>query len=91
MKEKISLNQIKKIINIIESIVYEQMTLKPDGRIIANKERALENTLNTITSDIKRQIEIQETISNGLLCEGITYKAICEEFRKLGYEIIEGD
>lgn len=62
MNKIIKMSQIKRITSIIESIVYEQMTLKTDGRVIVNKDRALENTLNKITTDIKKQIEIEQTI-----------------------------
>lgn len=89
MNKIIKMSQIKKLTSIIESILYEQITLKPDGRVIANKERALENTLNKITTDIKKQIEIEQTIYNILSSESKTYKAICDDLKKLGYTIIE--
>lgn len=61
----------------------------PDGRVVRARERAIWNRLAKITNDKQEQVKILEAIESGnWRTDDLTYKPICDDLRKLGYEII---
>jgi len=60
-----------------------------DYRIVKNKERAIYNILNKITTNIEEQETIRKTIYKNMWnTEDFTYKPICDELRRFGYEVV---
>lgn len=61
----------------------------PDGRIINNKEKAVQRILDRITDKRFNQIEIWKVIQvKSWDTTDNTYRPICNRLRELGYEII---
>ena len=62
----------------------------PDGRAVHANERAIQHWLDKITDDEDEQREILRVIEReNWNTEDKTFKPICDELRKLGYEIVE--
>ena len=63
----------------------------PDGRVVKANERAIQHWLGKITDNKEEQRKILDIIERqNWNTTDVTYKPICDELRKLGYEILEG-
>ena len=90
MKE-ISMSQIKKIAVLALEVFEEQDNVYPDMRTVRNKERAIQNTLKTISKDEEEQRKIYDAIEKEIFnYEDCTYKPMCNNLRALGYTVVEG-
>lgn len=89
---KIDFKDIVKLQRLYIEIFEEEDGFPVDCRIIANKERAQQRILDKITDDTILQNKIISAISSGSWnSDDNTYKPICDELRKLGFEIIGGN
>ncbi len=63
----------------------------PDMRVVRANERAIQYWLDKITKDEEEQRKILDVIErqNWNMTDS-SYKPICNELRKLGYEVLEG-
>ena len=61
------------------------------NRVVANKEKAIQNCLALITEDKTEQATIYDTITScNFNTVDMTYKPICDKLREMGYEIAGG-
>lgn len=87
---KIQLKDIAKIQRLEMEIYGEQDNDYCDGRVIANKERAIYNVLAKITADVGEQLKIRNCIYDNMWnTEDLTFKPICDALRQEGYQIIK--
>lgn len=90
--KKIKLYHIVKIQKASIRLFEAQDDVFPDGRAVKANERAIQYWLNKITEDKEEQRKIFDIIErNNWNATDITYKPICDELRKLGYEVLEGE
>jgi hypothetical protein len=88
-KNKIALREIIKLQHLYIDIFTEEDEDYPDGRIINNKEKAVQRILDRITDKRFNQIEIWKVIQfKSWDTTDNTYRPICNRLRELGYEII---
>lgn len=88
---EIYISQIKKIAILCLEVFEEQDNVYPDMRIVRNKERAIQNTLKTISKDEEEQRKIYDAIEKEIFnYEDCTYKPMCNNLRALGYTVVEG-
>ena len=88
-KIKIALKDIRKLQHLYIDIFTEEDEDYPDGRIINNKEKAVQRILDRITDKRFNQIEIWKVIQiKSWDTTDNTYRPICNRLRELGYEII---
>ena len=88
-KIKIALKDIRKLQHLYIDIFTEEDEDYPDGRIINNKEKAVQRILDRITDKKFNQIEIWKVIQfKSWDTTDNTYRPICNRLRELGYEII---
>lgn len=88
---KIDFKDIVKLQRLYIEIFGEYDGYPVDGRKITKKEEALQRILDKITDDTILQNKIISAISSGSWnSDDNTYKPICDELRKLGFEIIGG-
>ena len=86
---KINLKDVIKIQYLEMEIFEEEDSYPVNNRVVANKERAIYNRLEKVTNDKNKQNEIRDCIyMNMWNQEDLTFKPICDELRKLGYEVI---
>nr|DAE74695.1 MAG TPA: hypothetical protein [Caudoviricetes sp.]DAE88568.1 MAG TPA: hypothetical protein [Caudoviricetes sp.] len=89
---KIELKDIKKLQHLYIDIFSEEDEDYPDGRVINNKERAVQRILDRITDKKFNQIEIWKVIQiKSWDTTDNTFKPICDRLRNLGYEIINNN
>lgn len=89
MKIKINLKDIIKIQHLEMEIFEEEDSYPVDYRIVANKERAIYKRLEKVTNDKNKQNEIRDCIYKNMWNrKDLTFKPICDELRKLEYEVI---
>lgn len=86
---EINLKDIIKIQRLEMEIFEEEDGFPVDNRIVKNKERAIYKILNKISSDKNEQDKIRRIIYTGMWNQqDLTFKPICDEIRKAGYEVI---
>lgn len=84
----IRMQQIKRIFELDLEIFNEEDSDRPDRRVIAPKERAIDRILCKITSDKVEQAKIYNAIAREKFRrDDRTYKPICDNLRWLGYKI----
>ena len=89
---KIELKDIKKLQHLYIDIFSEEDEDYPDGRVINNKEKAVQRILDRITDKKFNQIEIWKVIQiKSWDATDNTFKPICDRLRNLGYEIINNN
>ena len=89
---EIELKDIIKLQHLYIDIFFEEDEDYPDGRVINNKERAVQRILDKITDKKFNQIEIWKVIQlKSWDTADNTFKPICDRLRKLGYEIINNN
>ncbi len=85
---EIEFKDIVKLQKLYIEIFEEEDNDCPDGRIIANKERAVQKILNKITDNRFNQGEIWRVIQiKSWDSTDNTYKPICNRLRELKYKI----
>lgn len=73
----------------LEMDIFEEDSDYVDYRIVRNKERAIYIILAKITSNSEEQEKIRKCIYGSMWnFEDTTFKPICDEIRKLGYEVV---
>lgn len=88
----IDLKDIKKLQHLYIDIFSEEDEDYPDGRVINNKERAVQKILDKITDKKFNQIEIWKVIQiKSWDTTDNTFKPICNRLRELGYKIINNN
>ena len=89
---RIELKDIKKLQHLYIDIFSEEDEDYPDGRVINNKERAVQRILDRITDKKFNQIEIWKVIQiKSWDTTDNTFKPICDRLRELGYKIINNN
>ena len=90
MKIKIEFKDIVKLQKLYIEIYEEEDQDYPDGRIIRNKEKAVQRILDKITNDNYSQRQIWYIIQTKSWDQtDYSYKPICDELRKLNYIILK--
>ena len=88
---KIDFKDIVKLQRLYIQIFEEEDGYPVDYRVVRNKEKAQQKILDKITNDTILQNKIISVIASGSWnTADSTYKPICDNLRKLGFEIIEG-
>lgn len=86
---KIDLKDIIKIQHLEMEIFEEEDNDYVDYRIVKNKERAIYRRLAKTSSSKEEQEKVRKCIYSGMWNQqDTTFKPICDEIRKLGYEVI---
>ena len=81
---------IVKLQKLYIEIYEEEDQYYPDGRIIRNKEKAVQRILDKITNDNYSQRQIWYIIQTKSWDQtDYSYKPICDELRKLNYIILK--
>lgn len=89
--KQIKLYHIAKIQSATIRLFEAQDDDYPDGRVIKANERAIKHWLDKITTDEAEQRKILDIIERqNWNTSDYSFKPICDELRKLGYEILEG-
>lgn len=89
--KKIYMSQIKKIAILCLEIFEEEDNNYPDRRVVRNKERAIQNVLDKITSDEEEQAKIYNAIDKEIFnTKDYIYKPMCDNLRAIGYTVVEG-
>lgn len=90
MEIKIEFKDIVKLQKLYIEIYEEEDQDYPDGRIIRNKEKAVQRILDKITNDNYSQRQIWYIIQTKSWDQtDYSYKPICDELRKLNYIILK--
>jgi len=88
--KSIKLSYIEKIQKATMRIFEAEDEDYPDRRIVSINNRAIQHWLEKITSNVDEQNVILTIIKNNNFNDkDLTFKPICDELRKEGYEIIE--
>lgn len=90
MNKIIKMSQIKRMTDLYMEIFEEEDNDYLDRRKIKPKERVIDRILNDITTNKEEQVLIFEIILEKHFF-ATTYKPICDDLRKIGYSIIEGE
>lgn len=89
MSKEILLIDIAKIQKWYMDIFEQEDDDYPNYRIIGQKNRHIQRVLNQITSNKEEQKKIYNIIVHqSWNMEDRTFKPICDDIRKLGYEVI---
>ena len=88
MKKEISLKTIVKIQTATMKIFEALDEDYPNYKIVKANEKAIYHYLNLITDNKEEQDKILRAIeSENFNAKDLTYKPVCDNLRKLGYEI----
>jgi hypothetical protein len=91
----ITVGQIARCYCLYVEIFEEEDQDYPDGRVVANKESAIERLLHKMVGDDGPTLDKARDIVEHLRIPGDgddgSWKPLCDDFRSLGFKVVDGD